>query len=528
MDFLINISPREYQLKILEKCKEKNCLVILPTGIGKTLIALMLSIDRLKKFPDEKILFLAPTRPLVEQHLNYFSNHLPELFAEMNLFIGKIKANERKKLWENTDIIFSTPQCIANDLKNNLYNLSNVSLLIEDEAHRCMKNYDYKFVAEIYRKQAKNPRILGLTASPGSDKSKINEICKNLQIEELEIRTRESEDVKEYLQELKFKTEKIDFPSEFEEIRQLLKVPYEAYISELKSRHLLFDFPSKTNLIALQKRLMNSVARGNRNFNTLKGISVCSSAIRLQHALELLETQTLEGLYLYMKDLFEKSAKSKSSGIKQLVKKPQFTTSYNKTIELIAKNKEHPKLDKIKELISEAHSRNKNARSIIFSQYRNTAATIVKNLNSIPNSNIKARVFIGQASKKNSVGLTQKEQKSILEAFSQGEINVLCATSIGEEGLDIPEVNEVIFYEPVPSEIRKIQRAGRTARLFPGKLTILITKKTRDESFHWASFSKERKMHKTIQNMQNEILNKNNQEQKSIIDFNKSDENKNN
>ena len=121
MEFLKDVSPREYQQKIFESCISKNCLVILPTGLGKTLIALMLTIERMKTFPGEKVVFLAPTKPLVEQHLNYFKIHLPELFAEMILFTGEINAEQRKKLWQNSDIIFSTPQCIANDLKNKLY-----------------------------------------------------------------------------------------------------------------------------------------------------------------------------------------------------------------------------------------------------------------------------------------------------------------------------------------------------------------------------------------------------------------------
>src|SRR4030042_278897 len=106
MDFLTGISPREYQQKIFEKCVDKNCLVVLPTGLGKTLIALMLTIERMKKFPGEKVIFLAPTKPLVEQHLNYFKKHLHDLFAEMNLFTGQIKSGERKKLWQTADIIF--------------------------------------------------------------------------------------------------------------------------------------------------------------------------------------------------------------------------------------------------------------------------------------------------------------------------------------------------------------------------------------------------------------------------------------
>ena len=194
--YLKNIEPRAYQVEIFNTCKNKNCLVILPTGMGKTLIALMLSIHMMIKFSEEKILFLAPTKPLAEQHLNYFKKHLPELFATMELFTGKTPANKRKKLWQNADIIFSTPQCLKNDIQNNLYDLSNISLLIEDEAHRCFKNYSYTYVVEQYKEQSKNPRVLGLTASPGHEKEKIMKIAQNLGIEAVEIRTRESEDVK--------------------------------------------------------------------------------------------------------------------------------------------------------------------------------------------------------------------------------------------------------------------------------------------------------------------------------------------
>jgi Fanconi anemia group M protein len=105
-DTLKTIKPRKYQRKIFDTCRNKNCLVVLPTGTGKTLIALMLSIYRLKQFPQSKIVFLAPTRPLAEQHFNYFSKHLPELFATKELFTGKINAKKRRKLWQNAEIIF--------------------------------------------------------------------------------------------------------------------------------------------------------------------------------------------------------------------------------------------------------------------------------------------------------------------------------------------------------------------------------------------------------------------------------------
>jgi len=506
----LKIKPREYQKQIFNACKNKNCLVVLPTGTGKTLVALMLAVYRLKEFPEEKVLFLAPTRPLAEQHFLYFKKHLTELFASSELFTGKINAEKRKKLWQNAEIIFSTPQCVSNDLKKNLYDLKEVSLLIEDECHRCLKNYAYTYIVDEYKKSAKNKRILGLTASPGADQATIKKIAKNLGIEAIEIRTRESQDVKPYLQELKFDIIKLDFPPEFQEIKILLKEICDKKVEELKNRKLLFGPSSKTGIIMLQKKIMKMIATGNKHFNTFAGASACAQAIKLQYCLELLETQTLHSLQRYMQDLFQQAEQNKSKAVKQLVKRPEFNKAYVLTNELIAKKIENPKLNKLKEIIETDYNK-KNKRVIVFSQYRETVTKICKTLNKI--KGINARVFVGQAKKgegKGATGLSQKEQKQIIQDFSLGKINALISTSIGEEGLDIPEVSAVIFYEPIPSAIRQIQRRGRTARLKPGKLIVLMLKGTRDEIYYWAAFHKEKRMHKAIDNIKKELEDKEN------------------
>ncbi|MFZ1970781.1 MAG: DEAD/DEAH box helicase [Candidatus Nanoarchaeia archaeon] len=505
MEFLKDISPRDYQQKIFETCKEKNCLVVIPTGLGKTLIALMLVIERMKNFPGQKVLFLAPTKPLAEQHLEYFKKHLPELFGDFQLFTGSVKAEKRKEIWKSADIIFSTPQCIANDLRNKLYNLKEVCLLIEDEAHRCIKNYDYTYVAHNYIEEAKNKRILGLTASPGSDNQKIKEICKNLSIEDVELRTRNSEDVKHNLQDLEFEKVYVNLPPEFEEIKYTIKKIHDEYIDQLKSLGLLYEIPTKINLIKLQGKLGLILSRGNRDFSIFRGLSACATAIKLQHALELIETQTVNGFNNYMKDLFEQSAKSKTKAVQQLVKRPEFNFAFIKSNNLISKGIEHPKVAELTRIIEEEKLNPEKMRVIIFSQYRETASLISKKLNEIEGVN--AQIFVGQLKKKET-GLSQKEQKKTIEDFSEGKINILCATSIGEEGLDIPEVSLVIFYEPVPSAIRAIQRAGRTARLKKGKLIMLITRKTRDETFYYVSRQKEKSMNSAIEEIKKEMSEK--------------------
>ncbi|MEK6817322.1 MAG: DEAD/DEAH box helicase [Nanoarchaeota archaeon] len=503
MEFLQNIFPREYQLKILETCIKKNCLVVLPTGLGKTLIALMLVIQRMKEFPGERAVFLAPTKPLAEQHLNSFKKQLPELFGDMQLFTGEIKPEERKKIWQTADIIFSTPQCVANDLKKRLYDLSNVCLLIEDEAHRCIKNYDYNYVSQEYQKQSLHPRILGLTASPGSEASRIKEICKNLSIEEVELRTRDSNDVKKYLQELEFEKIIVELPSEFEEIRHVLNKILNEYIEELRYRSVLFGPANKIALIELQKKISRALNMGNKNYNYMLGASACAQAIKLQHALELLETQTLESFNKYLKKLLEQAEKKQSKGVVKLVAKTEFNFILMQSSELLEKKYEHPKLNEANKIIKKEIELNPSAKIIVFTQFRDTANILSKNLNEF--EGINAKVFIGQASKAGEKGLNQKEQKKIIQEFSEGTINILCATCIGEEGLDIPEVNAVIFYEPVSSAIRTIQRSGRTARLNKGKIIVLITKKTKDEYSFYISKAREKKMKKAIEEIKGDF-----------------------
>ena len=506
---LKTIRPREYQQEIYNNCKDKNCLVVLPTGIGKTLIALMLTINRQKAVPASKALFLAPTRPLADQHLEYFKKHLPELFAHLELFTGKISAEKRKELWERADIIFSTPQCIGNDLKNNLYDLSNTSLLIIDECHRCLKNYAYTYVAEKYKEQSENPRILGLTASPGTDKKTIQQISENLGIEAIELRTRDSEDVKEYLQELEFKVIKLEYPDEFKEISSIIRKICERKIQELRNRKLIFKPANKITLLETQSNLMRSVRSGNKNFNYFAGITACAQAIKLSHLIELLETQTLFTSYNYMKGLFEQSSQNKSKAAKQIAKNPDFNSAFVKLNELLAKNIEHPKLLELKSLIEESIKNNPKNKTIVFSQYRDTVTKICEELNKIPNIN--AKVFVGQAKKTSDkgevTGLNQKEQQEVIGEFKIGKINLLVCTSIAEEGLDIPEVSSVIFYEPIPSAIRSIQRRGRTARLMKGELIILLTKSTLDEIFYFASIAKEKRMHRAIENIKQDLDN---------------------
>jgi ERCC4-related helicase/ERCC4-type nuclease len=501
-----NFKPRLYQETIFATAAKQNTLVVLPTGMGKTNIFLMLAAHRLKLYPNSKILLLGPTRPLIDQYYKVFLQHFDINESEMAVFTGFVSPEKRAELWKSAKIIFSTPQGLENDIISSKIKLEDVSLLGFDEAHRATGDYAYVFIAKQYYAKARYPRIIALTASPGSDVEKINEIVSNLFIEDVEIRTEESPDVKQYMQEVDVHWVMVDFPQEFREVHGFLKKCFNSKIEEIKKLGYISDMQlygqSKKDLLGLQARLQGELASGNRDLEVMRAVSVAAEAMKVQHAIELIETQGIMQLNRYMEQIENQSKTSKVKAVQNLVRDINFRMALVKAKTLGERNIEHPKLVKLAELVRQ----NNNKKIIIFTQYRDSGQNIVQRLEGI--EGIKAKLFVGQA-KKGDTGLTQKRQIEILDEFRNDLFNVLVATSVGEEGLDIPQVDIVIFYEPIPSEIRHIQRKGRTGRLEKGQVIILSTKDTRDEAYRWSAHHKEKRMHRNLESLKKRIVFKN-------------------
>ena len=196
------IQSRKYQITIANKCINQNSLVVLPTGLGKTVIAVLVAAKSLEIFPEGcKVIILAPTRPLINQHYNSFLNTIKIPEEKFSILTGKITHPKRTELYESSQIIFFTPQTLRNDLINGRYHLKNACLIIFDEAHHASGDYPYTLIADEYIEQNPDGNILALTASPGATKKKITELCANLHIplENIHIRSRKDEDVKDYL-----------------------------------------------------------------------------------------------------------------------------------------------------------------------------------------------------------------------------------------------------------------------------------------------------------------------------------------
>lgn len=492
--------PRLYQQTILATAVKKNTLVVLPTGLGKTNIAVLLAANRLTNYPGSKILILAPTRPLCDQHVDSMRKNLDIEEDQVQLFTGMISPAKRADLWKKSKIIVSTPQGLENDIISEKVSLKEVSLLVFDEAHRAVGDYSYAFIAKQYHRKAEHPRILGLTASPGSDQEKIKEVCKNLYVEEIEIRSFDDPDVQPYIKEIDVEWVKIDFPPEFIQVRNFLRDSFQEKLESIKKLGYIYgnvSSYSKTSLLELQRAMYARMSGGEKDYGVMRSVSLLAEALKLQHALEMIETQGVKPLWEYLQKLEDEANKTKSKAVQNLVKDLNFRSAYIRTKELIAIGKEHPKIGALRKIIIEELSKKKDVKIIIFNQYRDSTNNIKSVLDSL---DVKSKIFVGQTKKKDT-GMSQKKQKQIIEEFRNGEFNCLIATCVAEEGLDIPAVDLVIFYEPVPSAIRTVQRRGRTGRQEKGRVIVLVTKKTRDEANLWSSVHKEKRMYSIINGM---------------------------
>lgn len=500
-----DIKPRLYQETILSTCVNANCLVVLPTGMGKTMIALMLASQRFKQYPNSKMVFLAPTKPLVEQHLQTFRKHFEISEDELAVFTGLVKPEKRQEIWETAKVIFSTPQGLENDVISGRISLDDVSIMVFDEAHRAVGDYSYVFIAKQYNKKARHPRVLALTASPGSDTEKIQEVCSNLCIEEVEIRTDNDPDVKPYVQEMDIKWIKVKLPYEFLQVKKYLEASFKSKLAEMKKYGVVNTAAlanyGKKDLLLLQGKLHSRIAHGEKDFEIMKSLSLAAEAIKVQHALELIETQGADSLKKYFEKLLTESRTTRVKAVQNLVRDINFKSAMIKADSLIEKNIEHPKLAELRKLVSGEIKKDNKTKMIVFTQYRDSASKIKEILDK---EGVLSEIFVGQA-KKGTTGLSQKKQVEMLQFFRDGMFNVLIATSVAEEGLDIPKVDSVVFYEPIPSAIRHIQRRGRTGRQEKGNVAILVTENTRDVGYRWSAFYKEKRMHRNLEELRSTL-----------------------
>jgi Fanconi anemia group M protein len=452
-----SIEYREYQVNLAKQAIQENCLVVLPTGLGKTTVALQVMAEFLEKRKGG-VLFLAPTRVLAHQHYEFLKNNL--LIDDITLITGEDLANKRKKLWINS-VVCATPEIVKNDLDRQFVSPEQFALIIFDEAHRTIGDYAYAGIIERFTNL--DVRILGMTATLPSEREKASEILNILKISSIAQKTEESPDVMPYVQQTDTEWVTVELPPEMKEIQSCIKAALDSRYNELRRMGLnLSNSKSLSELL----RVREFVLRQNR-----RAAKPLFTAIRLIHALNVLESHGVTSFLRFC----DRTRQKKGVGIKDLFGND---LNFEKAVRLakVAQEKgiEHSKIIKLKEILQKI-----SGKALVFTSYRDSVDVIHQKLNEMQ---IPTGFLIGKAGE---TGLKQKKQVETVQKFRDGEYRVLIATRVGEEGLDISEVNTVVFFDNVPSSIRYVQRKGRTGRKNYGKLIVLIAKDTTDETYYW-------------------------------------------
>ena len=453
---------------------------MLPTGLGKTAVALHVIAEYLAKGTGG-ILFLAPTRVLVNQHYEFLKNNLT--LDDISLITGDDLISKRTKLWSNS-IICATPEIARNDLNRKIVSSEQFNLVIFDEVHRTVGDYAYSGIAE--RFEGSSTRIVGMTATLPSEKEKATEILTKLGISSVAERTEDSSDVKPYTQKTNTEWINVELPPELKAIQTLLKLALDERYDTLRKNGI--RLAEQQSLSALLRNRPFVLTQNRRSAKPL------FTAIRIHYALNILEAH---GITPFLKFCDRAQAK-KGVGVKDLFElDPNFTRAIHLAKDAQSHGIEHSKIPKLKEVIESVPG-----KSLIFTSYRDSVDLIFNELTKL---GISAGILIGKAGV---TGLKQKKQIETVQNFRDGLFRVLIATRVGEEGLDIAEVNQVIFYDNVPSSVRFIQRRGRTGRKDTGKLVVLIAKNTIDETYYWIG---RRKMSaaKSMGNQMTQVLEKN-------------------
>jgi ERCC4-related helicase len=492
-----------FQLDMARIGLDEDLLVVLPTGLGKTVIAALLAAEVLRRSPG-KVLVLAPTRPLVQQHADSFQRWLSPM--RIARFTGTVRRPVREGAWETSDLVFATPEIVRNDLVAGRYCLDEVALLVFDEAHHAVGKYVYVPIAEQFRaERPRDGRVLALTASPGGKDERIEEVVAALGVQRIEARSREDPGVAEYVQPTDVELRWVDLPPESTRIREMLAAASHATARKLQKMGYLRKKPitslSVKDLIALRSEIFARPGPMVRRFGPLFHQLVL---LHLHHAQERLETQGLAPFLQYL-DRVEGKEKP-SRGDLAFLKLPEVARARSEAREFLRSTKEpsHPKLDALVDLVRETLARPQDhpPRVLVFAQYRDTIGGIQSMLEL---QGWTVGRFVGQATRDaDDKGMNQKEQGHVLQGFRDGRFPILVASSVAEEGLDVPDVDLVVFFESVPSEIRAIQRRGRTGRTSLGRVAVLLTRETRDVQYQTAEVRREKAMKRIVRRLSTE------------------------
>ena len=490
------VEARAYQLEAVNACLATSTLLVLPTGMGKTAVQWMTIAETLRT-KDGRVILVAPTNALVDQqHRDLQRILIVNGDNKIGRLTGSVPPSKRKDEWSMNRVTVATPQVVRNDANKGTLDLSEIDLLVVDEAHRATGNAAVAQLGDLLMMANPEARILGATASPGWNESSVEEVCERLHLSGIHARGSKETMLEPYASNLEVEEIKVPVPKE---LRELVK-PLEGWLEAIVQRERRLGHYVRSGTITMgglneaMRRVQAAIAREERiAYRSAADLGV---SIRLLILSNLLVSQ---GVAAARESLGRMEERAKAKGkearsIQEFISDQRIRHLSNR---LDTMDEIHSKVSFTRRVIRDEIRRNPDGKTIVFANYRDTVSAIVGHLQDIPG--VRVTPFIGQTNRAGQSGMNSTEQIARLNSFRTGEYNVLVATSVGEEGLDIPRADLVLFYEPVGSEIRTIQRRGRTGRQDEGMVYVLIAEGTRDEGTQASALRREERMLIAIQ-----------------------------
>ena len=483
------VEARAYQLEAVDEALNSSMLLVMPTAAGKTAVIWMMISEKLSG--GGKAIMIAPTVGLVEQHIRSLREVL-NLDDEIVSVTGQIPPAKRIEKWNGARLVVATPKVVVNDASNGVVDLSDFSVLVVDEAHHCTGDHAMAQVCDKYISENLDPHVLGVTASPGHRPETVREICSRTGALRIHIRNSGEEMLSGYLSELEVREITVIVPEEMIRLSEPFKI-WQQGIVDRERRLGRYVMPGMINFSGLSNamdRAKSAIGRGEAS--GYQSVSQIAVAMRLHHLINCLMSQGVSASREYLDRLEDEESGSKKT-VRDFLRDIRIRELRTNLAEM---DEIHSKIGAVRRMVRERIKRDSKSRIIVFANYRDTIASLETSLEGL--KGIIPIRFVGQSSRGSRKGLSGREQVRRLDEFRKGNANVLLATSIGEEGLDIPSADLVIFYEPVSSEIRTIQRRGRTGRKRLGEVIVLIAEGTRDEGAKAAALRREENMLRAV------------------------------
>ncbi|KAF9499889.1 P-loop containing nucleoside triphosphate hydrolase protein [Pleurotus eryngii] len=493
----LNRPKRDYQFNIVKHSLFENTLVALPTGLGKTFIAGVVMLNYYRWFPEGKVVFVAPTKPLVSQQIDACHRVCGIPGNDAIELTGDNVRALRAKAWHDKRVIYMTPQTLVNDLTKETCDPMDIVLLVIDEAHRATGQYAYSQAVRYL--MAKNPhiRILALTATPGGTPEKVQDLVDALHISHIEIRDEHSLDLKPFIHEKRIEQHIIKMNGDINRVMAPLAKLMESVLKPLASRGVVHSMNVyNAHPFYFQKQCQQLGPNQKWAYQPLFRLS------GLARAMGYLQEASVSMCYKCLLSLAEDSigdgTQKKATAVsnaKNFRNDPLYKTVIQEfEAQKARKFTMHPKLDRLKTFLvqhfggrladaADEAEAPEETRAMVFVTFRECVEEIVEALN-FDRPMLRAAAFIGQGTDRDGKkGLAQKEQLELIKKFKAGEYNVLVATSIGEEGLDIGEVDLIICYDAQKTPIRMLQRVGRTGRKRSGVVHVLLAEGREEQNF---------------------------------------------